>query len=156
MDISKLRDQVELDLVNVADPVERRRLTAFMLRTVRNRSIAEIARTMNLSVGTVHADIQWGYQNYPPAYETAEEFRRATLTQLDEMIAYLANTRIIIRTTETGDTYEETEYPSREDFIAIGRLRDQMAKLLGAYSPREITADVTVKTILELPPESQI
>ncbi len=111
------------------DPIYTRRVKVWELR-VKGHSVIQIATLLDCSFGTAHADLQWCLKNLPAAYESTQDFRSITLARLDEMIEHLQENR--------SDAGNKT-------LIAA---QDMQAKLLGAYAPTRI--DANVKTQYEI------
>ncbi len=105
------------------------RVNAWRLRLV-GYSMIDIAEELGISVGTAHADVHWAQEHLASAYESAEAFRRVSLPQLDQQYRELLAMR-----TETAHR------------VAMG-VKDLQAKLLGAYAPTRI--DANIKTQYEI------
>ena len=116
------------------DPLLVRRVRAWNLR-LRGYSIQEIGEELRISIGSAHSDLKWCHENLPPAYETAEDFKRISLQQLDAQYR---------RVTSGRNGEPPTDIAER---VAIA-IKDAQAKLLGAYAPTRV--DATVQTQYEI------
>lgn len=137
MDLALVRaDQGIRDAVTKKEPAIRiRRARAWKLR-ISGYSLAEIAEELHYSTRGACEDIQWCQENYPPAYETVDDFRRASLATLDAQIKRL------VKRLEQGDGTDTTEH-------VLQKAREQQARLLGAFMPMGLNADVIVRNVLE-------
>lgn len=147
-------ERAEQGVVLAAGELTVRRAKAWKLRIL-GYSIHDIAEELNVAVSTAHADVRWCLDNYPPAYETAEDFRRVSLLQLDRQYRMLMDGRL--KYDEDGqpvlgaDGKQMRDEPNESaQRVAMG-VKELAAKMLGALAPREISGDITVRTALELP-----
>jgi hypothetical protein len=131
-------ERVEAALVGVENPVEKRRLTVYRLRTM-GYKLEDIAAELKVAYGTVRRDLDWCFENLPAAFANAEQFRHIALSTAEDQIQRL-----------TDRLRSGTQNPDVTERVLLS-VRDYQAKLLGAMAPREISGDITVRTALELP-----
>lgn len=148
--VDKIVDRIETALVGVTDPILRRRMMVYRLRTL-GYTIHAAAEELNISYGTAQGDIEWCYRNLPPAYANAEEFRFIAIGQLEEQYQRVMRPRTVLEQTESGDTVERIELPSLVAEKVGKEIKAEQAKLLGAYrtavideGPDTVTYSVTV------------
>lgn len=134
-------DKVEIEILDAEDMITLRRCRAWKLRLM-GYGIEHIAEELRVSHGTAQADVRWALDHLPSAYESAEDFRRITLKQLDDQFRRLTQEREIIDN-ETGRVIKlpPTETAER---VALAN-KDLQAKLLGAYAPSKVDGSVVVK-----------
>lgn len=135
--VRQIVERVETALVNVTDPVERRRLTVYRLRTL-GYTEWSIAEELHISIATVSRDLDWCFANLPPAYKNAEDFRRVSIVQLEEQYQRVVTPRVVLETTETGETVERLELPSLVAEKVARDIKDTQSKLLGAYKSASV------------------
>lgn len=138
--VDRAIERIETALVGVTDPILRRRMTVYRLR-LSGYTIHWIAEELNISGGTAHADMQWCYQNLPPAYANADEFRFISIGQLEQQYQRVMTPRVVLETTETGETIERVELPSLVAEKVARELKAEQAKLLGAYKTVSVDDD---------------
>lgn len=134
-DIVHRADQTLAEL-DSSDPVMQRRAKAWRMR-LDSYALQDIAESLGVSFGTAQADIQWCLKNYPPAYESADDFRRITILQL-EGAKHRLWCRLMSRDTDNPDITERV----------LMSAQDMQAKLLGAYAPSRVDSSVVVRTEL--------
>lgn len=131
-------ERIETALVGVTDPVERRRRTVYRLRAM-GYTLESVAEELNISYGTAHGDEQWCHANLPAAYANAEEFRRISIPQLEYLYQLLVTPRIVLETTDGGETIERLELPGPVAIRTAASVKAEQSKLLGAY--RSVSVD---------------
>ncbi len=130
--MTDLMTRVDSELERATTEVLKRRITAWKQRLL-GRSYLDISESLEVSIGTVHADVRWCHENLPLAFETAQDLRHVALERLESWI--LALSEACVR----GD-----EGPIKTSAM----LTDMQFKALGAYAPSRI--DATVHTHYEL------
>lgn len=144
MDEALVRIDQALESIDPSDETTLRRLKAWKLR-LHGYSHEDIADALEVGIATAYRDIRWCIDNLPPAFESAEDFRRISLKRLEQQVTRLI-TRLQSGASENPDVTERV-------LIAV---QDTQAKLLGAYAPSRIDSSVTVKTELVGIPLDQV
>jgi hypothetical protein len=133
LDYSKLDDEAleSADIKSRKEEVNDRRMNVWRLR-MQGMMHIDIAEELAVSPQTVLNDLVWILENLPPTYHSAIHFRRISMEQLERMFYQLEPVR-------------DTPIGSRAS-VAI---KDMQAKLLGAYAPTKVNADLSVNYSIE-------
>lgn len=156
--VDRIVQRIETALASVSDPMLRRRMMVYRLRTL-GYTIHAIAEELNMSVGTAHADMEWCYKNLPPAYQTADEFRFVAISQLEEQYQRIVRPYVVLEQTESGEMVERIQYPSLVAEKVAKEIKAEQAKLLGAYKTASVeegpdTVTYTVTVSRQLAPDT--
>lgn len=135
--VREVIERVETALIGTSDPLERRRLTVYRLRIL-GYTLETIAEEMNMSYETARLDLRWCFNNLPPVYANAEDFRRVSIPQLENIFQMLVTPRTVVQVLESGETLQHVELPSLQALKVAREVKDTQAKLLGAYQAVDV------------------
>lgn len=155
--VREVIQRVDTALIGVVDPVEKRRLTVYRLRTL-GYMLEDIAEELNCSYGTVRRDLEWCFTNLPTTYANAEEFRRIAIPQLEYLFRMLVTPRTIVESTDTGETVTRVEPPELTAIKVAASIKAEQAKLLGAYRAVDVQdgEETTTYTVTVSKPRFEI